>query len=241
MNIFLIFAFLFFIGSSFGWVLELFYRRFFSRNNPERKWINPGFCVGPYLPLYGTGLCCLYLIAYLYRTTELNNTAVILLTMAVVMTVIEYVAGIISLRCFHLRLWDYTAEWGNIQGIICPKFSLFWGLLGTVYYFLINPYILEALEWLSRNLAFSFFVGVFFGFFLIDMVHSTQLITRLKQYADENEVIVRYEELKTRIRSFQDEHKKQYKFFRPLYSERLLSEHISDLKDSFEKLKKIVE
>ena len=59
MNIFLIFAFLFFIGSTFGWVLELFYRRFFSKNNPERKWINPGFCAGPYLPLYGTGLCML--------------------------------------------------------------------------------------------------------------------------------------------------------------------------------------
>ena len=44
MNIFLILAFLFFIGSVSGWVLELFFRRFFSRANPERKWINPGFC-----------------------------------------------------------------------------------------------------------------------------------------------------------------------------------------------------
>lgn len=63
MNTFLVLAFLFFIGSTFGWVLELFYRRFFSRNNKERKWINPGFCTGPYLPLYGSGLCLLYLIA----------------------------------------------------------------------------------------------------------------------------------------------------------------------------------
>ena len=28
-----------------GWVLELFFRRFISGNNPERKWINPGFMV----------------------------------------------------------------------------------------------------------------------------------------------------------------------------------------------------
>ena len=56
MNIFLSLAFLFFVGSTFGWVLELLFRRFFSSNNPERKWIDPGFCVGPDLPLYGSGL-----------------------------------------------------------------------------------------------------------------------------------------------------------------------------------------
>ena len=63
MNLFLKLAYLFFIGSVLGWVLELFYRRFISSANPERKWINPGFCVGPYVPLYGSGLCILYLLA----------------------------------------------------------------------------------------------------------------------------------------------------------------------------------
>ena len=60
MNTFLKLAFLFYIGSSLGWVLELFFRRFISGNNPERKWINPGFMVGPYVPLYGTywGMAC---------------------------------------------------------------------------------------------------------------------------------------------------------------------------------------
>lgn len=64
-NLLLILAFLFCIGSLAGWVLEVFYRRFFSSANPERKWINPGFCTGPYLPLYGSGLCILYLLASL--------------------------------------------------------------------------------------------------------------------------------------------------------------------------------
>lgn len=48
MNMFLTLAYLFFIGSTLGWVAELLYRRFLSGANPERKWINPGFCVGPY-------------------------------------------------------------------------------------------------------------------------------------------------------------------------------------------------
>lgn len=57
MNIFLIYAFLFYIGSGLGWVLELFFRHWFLRSNPEHRWVNPGFCVGPYVPLYGFGLC----------------------------------------------------------------------------------------------------------------------------------------------------------------------------------------
>lgn len=63
MNLFLTLAFLFFIGAITGWVIEVLFRRFLSSANPERKWINPGFCTGPYLPLYGVGLCMLYLIA----------------------------------------------------------------------------------------------------------------------------------------------------------------------------------
>ena len=51
MNLALTLADLFFIGSTLGWVLELFYRHRFSAANPEHKWINPGFCVGPYVPL----------------------------------------------------------------------------------------------------------------------------------------------------------------------------------------------
>lgn len=61
--IFLYLAYLFFLGSLAGWVMEVLFRKFFSDSNPEHKWINPGFCVGPYVPLYGFGLCFLYLLA----------------------------------------------------------------------------------------------------------------------------------------------------------------------------------
>ena len=36
-------AFLFFIGSLFGWFLELFYRNLCKPRKPGQKWINPGF------------------------------------------------------------------------------------------------------------------------------------------------------------------------------------------------------
>ena len=41
--------------------------------------------------------------------------------------------------------------------------------------------LLEALAWLASNLAFSFFIGVFFGVFSIDVAYSINLVTRIRQ------------------------------------------------------------
>ncbi len=242
MSLFLTLAFLFFLGSVSGWVLEVFFRRFVSTANPERKWINPGFCTGPYLPLYGFGLCLLYLLAQLEHKSVIADPVwskvVFFVLMAVCMTVIEYIAGICSLKIAKVRLWDYSDEWGNIQGIICPKFSMFWAILGAIYYFLIHPYILGILRWLSCNLAFSFVIGLFYGVFLVDIVRSAQLVAKLKRFAEENEVIVRYEAIKADIRRKHDEAKRRYHFFRPFQTPLSLSEHLQELKDSFERIRK---
>lgn len=239
MNLFLVLAFLFFIGSTLGWVLELFFRRFFSLNNPEHKWINPGFCIGPYLPLYGIGLCLLFLIASLENYSAIENPVlnklILFIFMAFCMTLIEYIAGILCLKIANVRLWDYSGEWGNIQGIICPKFSAAWAILGAVYYFFIHPYIINALIWLSNNLAFSFFIGLFFGVFIIDVAYSSQLVIKIKKFADENDVVVKYENLKAHIRSFHEKASLKPHFFFSLASERPLKEHMKEMIESYEK------
>lgn len=238
MNLFLILAFLFSVGATAGWVLEVFYRRFFSRANPERKWINPGFCTGPYVPLYGFSLCLLYLIASLESVFPNIHKAVLFLMMAVSMTAIEYIAGIWLLKRMNVRLWDYTDEWGNVQGLICPRFSLYWALLGAAYYFLIHPRVLGALQWLSCNLAFSFVIGLFFGVFIVDFGHSTQIITKLRAYAVENDVIVRYELVKLQIRQHHEAARSKYHFFRPFHSDKPLREHLKEMQEHLEIRKK---
>lgn len=239
MSLFLTLAFLFFIGSLVGWVIELLFRRFISTANPERKWINPGFCVGPYIPLYGVGLCLLFLLAslepYLQIPHPVWEKIILFAVMALCMTVLEYLTGLFCLKLLKVRLWDYSGEKWHIQGIICPKFSLIWATLGALYYFLIHPHILTALGWLSRNLAFSFVVGMFFGVFILDVIHSAQLVAKLKQFAEDNEVIIRYEHLKSHIRARTAKTKQKYHFFRPFRSDKPLGEHIRELRGSFEK------
>ncbi|MGM9550057.1 MAG: putative ABC transporter permease [Faecousia sp.] len=236
MNIALVLAFLFFIGSCLGWVLELLYRNLTQHN---KKWINPGFCTGPYLPIYGFGLCTLFLLASMEQlnliANPIWNKAVLFLAMAVGMTLIEYIAGLFCLKYLKVRLWDYSDLWGNVQGIICPLFSFFWAVLGAAYYFFVHPYILDALAWLSNNLAFSFFIGVFYGVFMIDVVHSSQLIVKLKRFAEENTVIVKYESIKDHIRNFQQNASAKYHFFSPFRSDNPLAEHLKEMYLKLEK------
>ena len=202
------------------------------------KWINPGFCTGPYLPIYGFGLCVLYLLASLERYPihghPIGNKLFLFVLMMLCMTAIEYVAGLFCLKVLKVRLWDYSDMWGNIQGIICPAFSLAWGILSAIYYFLIHPHIQQALLWLSENLAFSFVIGMFFGFFIVDVVQSANLIARLKTLAEDNDVIIRYEGLKAHIRAAHLKNRQTYHFFRPFRTERPLGEYIKELRENME-------
>ncbi|MGN0159553.1 MAG: putative ABC transporter permease [Brotaphodocola sp.] len=238
MSIFLTLAYLFFIGSTLGWGLELWYRNVVHK---RKKWINPGFCTGPYLPIYGFGLCVLFLLASLEPLSLIEhpgwNKAMLFFFMAVCMTIIEYAAGVFCLKVLKVRLWDYSNCRGNLQGIICPMYSAAWAILGAVYYFLIHPHILNALHWLSENLAFSFFIGMFFGFFIVDVVHSAQLVLKLKQFAEENEIIVKYEALKDHIHNAHLRTASKYHFFSPFRSARPLSEHLKEMYQIIEKQK----
>ena len=108
-QIFLIVLYLFFFGAVGGWVLELLFRRFFSGANPERKWLNPGFLFGPCLPLYGFGTVLLFILSELDHQLfgSFSGTfwyyPVMFVVMALAMTLLEYIVGVVSFKGFHLQ------------------------------------------------------------------------------------------------------------------------------------------
>lgn len=44
-------------------------------------------------------------------------------------SLVELAFGLFCTRLLGLRVWDYSNEWGNLAGLICPKYSLLWFLL----------------------------------------------------------------------------------------------------------------
>ena len=230
MDILLKLAFLFFVGSVIGWGIEVLYRKSFSGSNPEHKWVNPGFLTGPWLPLYGFSLCVLYLLAsceqYLPIANPALRKAVLFIAMAGCVTAVEYIAGLIFIKGMHVKLWDYSKLWGNVNGIICPLFTFFWMLLSAAYYFFVHPHILDWLTWLANNLAFSFFIGLFFGFFIVDFIASARLVTKIRRFAEENGIVVRYEELKSHIRESKEQAREKARFALAMYSRTPLAKHL---------------
>ncbi len=214
----LTFAFVFIIGSCSGWIIELFYRRFFSKNNPERKWINPGFCVGPYLPIYGFGVSLMYGMCVLCEKFLAGHGfwgyVGLFAVVAFVMTAIELIAGLGCLKFFKIRLWDYTNEWGNFKGVICPKFTFYWTMIGVIYYFLCQPWMEKLVEWLLHYVPMRFVCGMFYGIFFCDFIYSAELVSKIKTFAEEHHVVVNYEMLKAKILSTGHKLKKKVHFGR---------------------------
>lgn len=137
--------------------------------------------------------------------------------------------GLIFIKGMGVKLWDYSNNWGNIDGLICPTYMLLWGILGTIYYYLVSPYILDSLSWLGENLAFSFFIGLFFGIIIIDTVYSTQLIVKIRKFTRESGLIVKYEEFKASILNKAIEQKEKYSFvFAITNNVKAIEEHLND-------------
>ena len=183
---------LFVIGSLLGWVIELFFRRFVS----QKKWMNPGFLTGPYLPIYGFGVVVLYGVSNipLGITIQAWDIVVRVAIIGVGMTLIEFLAGLIFIKGFKIKLWDYSNRKGNIMGIICPSFSLIWLAVGSLYYFLLNPILVQGISWISENLIYTYFVGAVIGAMCVDFAYSIHLATKLKEFKELSDL--RFEDFK---------------------------------------------
>ena len=173
---------LFVIGSLIGWIIELFFRRFVS----QKKWMNPGFLTGPYLPIYGFGVLVLYGVSNISFgiTNQAADVIVHILIIGVGMTLVEFAAGLIFIKGLKIKLWDYSDRKGNIMGIICPSFSLIWLAVGSLYYFLLNPILVKGIIWISENLIYTYFVGIVIGSMVVDFAYSIHLATKLKYYKE---------------------------------------------------------
>ena len=211
MKILVTIATLFVIGSVTGYIIELFFRRFVS----QKKWVNPGFMVGPYIPLYGFGTVILYGFSNIDLTgLGLPNWVNILITLIAVglsLTLIELIAGLIFIKGFKMKLWDYSNRWGNYKGLICPLFSAIWMVVGVGYYFLLNPILVRALYFIYDYPLYVFFVGTVVGMMIVDFCYSLHVGFLIKKYA--GVASVKFEEFKATISEKAAETKKKASFY----------------------------
>lgn len=233
MYTFLSLAYLFIFGGIAGYIIEVLFRRFFS----AKKWLNPGFLHGPFLPLYGFGLTILYLLSNINFgfDSKVINYILILALMGICMTLIEYIAGIIFIKGMNIKLWDYSNVKGNIQGIICPLFSFIWLAIGAIYLFGIHPFIQISLQFFIDNIFnFSFFLGMIYGILLIDIIISSQAAQKLSALAKNSKIVVSYEEYKLQRTVARKRNKERFAIFNSNFPQ--LKQFVDDYKEKSSQL-----
>ena len=228
MNLFLVFVFIFFIGSTFGYVLELFFRRIY-----HGKWVNPGFLVGPYLPIYGLSLTLMTGMHVFFESYNILPVYQVIL-MGLSITLIELIGGLIFLKQ-GVRLWDYRDRKFNYKGVICPLFTMIWIMMGAIYYLFISQRVFNAITWFSNNISFSYILGIFTGAIVIDFCYSTKLYKKIKKYAKNNDIDIIYEKLKEHIKDVQKEAREKYSFILPFKQTSKINDYLNMYKEKIKR------
>ncbi len=230
MKTFITLCLLFIVGGTCGWAIELFFRRFV-----HKKWVNPGFLAGPCLPLYGTGVVFLYIICsldYSFIANEVWRAVFVIALITVVMTLVEYVTGLIFIVGLKVKLWDYSKRPGNIQGIICPLFTFFWGVIGAAYCLFVHPLLMKAVAWINLNEIYSFFIGMYYGVLVIDIFYSFNVVNKIRAWAKEKNVTVKLEEFRLSVKLKAEQIKQKTNFLLSFKTKNSLNEELDDYNNS---------
>ena len=126
----------FILYSFFGWAMESIFKTILSK-----KIVNSGFLHGPFCPIYGIG--ALIMLLFLERFQDQYFSLFIVAT--IILTIWEYLVGLLLEWIFHIKYWDYSEHKFNFQERICLSHSIIWGILGTVFIVFIHPFISQML------------------------------------------------------------------------------------------------
>ncbi len=93
------------------------------------------------------GLCFVSLAWLDSRLPQRTALALRCLLGAFLVTGIELASGLVVNRWLGLGVWDYSNQWGNLWGQICPLFTLYWTVLCLPAFLLVRA-MLRLLFWM---------------------------------------------------------------------------------------------
>lgn len=161
---------LFIVYSFLGWLIEVIYTLI-----AEHKFINRGFLIGPYCPIYGVGALLISSTLSGYRESLL-----VLFVMSVVLCcILEYLTSYFMEKIFKTRWWDYSDKKFNINGRICLEAASLFGLLGVIIVYILNPFLCGVLSNIPHIVISCIFIIVL-SFFILDFAVSFKIIANIK-------------------------------------------------------------
>ena len=162
--------FLLFISYAFlGWCMEVT-----CKFIQYKKFINRGFLIGPYCPIYGWGALAITILLKRY----MEDPLVLFVMSTLICSIIEYLTSYFMEKKYHARWWDYSNRKFNINGRICLETLIPFGILGVAIMYGTNPILFKLYNQIPQLVINILTVILFIGF-IVDNIISSNIISSI--------------------------------------------------------------
>ena len=165
-----IYILLFFTYAFLGWIMEVICKLI-----QTKKFINRGFLIGPYCPIYGWGAIIITILLDKY----LSDPIALFVMAIVICSIIEYATSYLMEKIYHARWWDYSTKKFNINGRICLETMIPFGILGLLIMYFANPFFISIYEKIPE-LVINIICIILLILFIIDNIVSSNIISTIK-------------------------------------------------------------
>ena len=142
----------------------------------DKKFVNRGFLIGPYCPIYGQGvLGILFLIG-----KNTNDALGVFLKSILICSLLEYFTSYLMEKVFKARWWDYSNRKFNINGRICLETMIPFGILGTLCLYVVNPFLMNVISSINKTvrLVLTIILG---SIYILDNIISFNVMNKIKK------------------------------------------------------------
>lgn len=160
----------FFLYSFFGWVYESTICSLLK----QKRFINRGFLIGPWCPIYGCGAVMCYLIL-----NSIENSIILFIAASILCSVLEYITGYGMEKLFYAKWWDYSHYPFNLNGRICLYGAILFGTVSVIVCKVIQPKFIRLFE----NI--DFIIPIFIVIFLC-VIFVFDIVVTLQNWVDFN-------------------------------------------------------
>lgn len=175
MLLFCRYVLLFFVYSFLGWCLEVV-----CKLVSDHKFVNRGFLIGPYCPIYGHGALIMTLLLNRY----LNDPVTLFIMIILCCSLLEYFTSYFLEKIFHTRWWDYSGYRFNINGRICLETMVPFGLFGLFIMYITNPFFLGLINKISTPILI-FLTIILLSVYLVDNIISFKIIKNIQHVGED--------------------------------------------------------
>ena len=179
-----IYIILFAIYSVIGWIMEITLG--FAQ---KRKFVNRGFLIGPYCPIYGFGGVAITILLSNFMITidKVSLIDSIWISSIVIMFIcgaLEYITSYVMEKLFHARWWDYKNFKFNINGRICLETLIPFTIIGQIILRYASPTFINILSNMP-SIWLHILTGTFLVIFITDISISYNIIRSFKKVSNE--------------------------------------------------------